>query len=104
MVFLIGSALVTKWHGARQIGNSVPPPLARAVASQVMKALGVRPTRPEQTLALGEESLLSLDLSGAAEHFGVQAPPSRRDKKSGAKKRKQIDIERERLAGQEVHG
>jgi DNA (cytosine-5)-methyltransferase 1 len=94
---------VTKWHGARQIGNSVPPPLARAVASQVMKALGVRPTRPE-TLALGEESLLSLDLSGAAEHFGVQAPPSRRDKKSGAKKRKQIDIERERLAGQEVHG
>jgi DNA (cytosine-5)-methyltransferase 1 len=95
---------VTKWHGARQIGNSVPPPLARAVASQVMKALGVRPTRPEQTLALGEESLLSLDLSGAAEHFGVQAPPSRRDKKSGAKKRKQIDIERERLAGQEVHG
>ena len=39
----------------------------------------------------------------AAKHFGVEPPPSRRDKKSGAKKRKQTDIERERLAGQVVH-
>ena len=32
----------TKWHGFRQIGNSVPPYLARAVASQLMKALGTK--------------------------------------------------------------
>ncbi len=95
---------VTKWHGARQIGNAVPPPLARAIAGEVMKALGIEPTRPKQTLALGNESLLSLDLSGAATHFGVAAPPSRRDKKSGSKKRKQVDIERERLAEHAVHG
>ncbi|MBI1393898.1 MAG: DNA (cytosine-5-)-methyltransferase [Alphaproteobacteria bacterium] len=95
---------VTKWHGARQIGNAVPPPLARAVATEVMKALALEPSRPEQMLALGDEMLLSLDLSGAADHFGVEAPPSRRDQKSGAKKRKQIDIERERLAEQVAHG
>lgn len=95
---------VTKWHGARQIGNAVPPPLARAIAAQVMKALGAAPTRPEVTLKLGDEALLALDLSGAAEHFGVKPPPSRRDKKSGAKKRKQIEIERERLAEQVAHG
>ncbi|GAB4361003.1 MAG: DNA cytosine methyltransferase [Kiloniellaceae bacterium] len=95
---------VTKWHGARQIGNAVPPPLARAIATEVIKALGMEPIRPERTLALGDERLLSLDMSGAAKHFGVEAPPSRRDRKSGAKKRKQIDIERERLAEQVAHG
>jgi len=91
---------VTKWHGARQIGNAVPPPLARAIAGEVMKALGEEPTRTERTMALGDPKLLALDLSGAAAHFGVNPLPSKRDRKSGAKKRKQIDIERERLAGQ----
>ena len=95
---------VTKWHGARQIGNSVPPPLARAIAGEVIKALGLKPTQPCQVLSLGDETLLSLDLSGAAAHFGVKAPPSRRDQKSGAKKRKQIDIERERQAEQIAYG
>jgi len=95
---------VTKWHGARQIGNAVPPPLARAIATQVIKALGAEPNRPSKVFKLGDENLLTLDLSKASIHFGVKAPPSRRDQKSGAKKRKQIDIERERLAGQAAHG
>lgn len=94
----------TKWHGARQIGNAVPPPLARAVAQEVMKALGEEPMRPEYTLALGNPDLLTLDLSGAAAHFGVEAPPSRRDRKSGATKRKQVDIERERREAQIAYG
>ena len=95
---------VTKWHGARQIGNAVPPPLARAIAGRIVDALGVEPSRPEKALALGDPALLSLDLSGAAAHFGVDAPPSRRDRKSGTKKRKQIDIERERLGRQAAYG
>src|SRR5690606_16025822 len=47
----------TKWHGARQIGNAVPPPLARAIATQVMRALGVKPTRPTHPIALGDPRL-----------------------------------------------
>lgn len=95
---------VTKWHGARQIGNAVPPPLGRAVAREIMRALAIEPVRPDRTLALGNEALLSLDLSGAANCFGVEAPPSRRNRKSGAKKRKQIEIERARLAEQVAYG
>jgi len=95
---------VTKWHGARQIGNAVPPPLARAVACKTMEALCIEPVRPERVLGLGDEALLELDLSGAAAHFGIEAPPSRRDRKSGAKKRKQADIESERIAARGLYG
>lgn len=89
----------TKWHGARQIGNAVPPPLARAIASTVMNALGAKPSRPEQVLNLGDSSLLYLELTEAAKHFGVEKPSSKRDRKSGARKRKQAEIEaaREKL-------
>jgi DNA (cytosine-5)-methyltransferase 1 len=89
---------VTKWHGARQIGNSVPPPLARAVAAQMILSLGIEPSRPQASMELGDPALLSFDLSSASAHFDVVVPSGRRDRKSGAKKRKQIDIERERLA------
>ena len=83
----------TKWHGARQIGNAVPPPLARAVAAAVMRALGVEPTRPTEAIALGDERLLTMGNTEAAAHFQVENPIGRRDKKSGAKKRKQEEIE-----------
>lgn len=95
---------VTKWHGARQIGNAVPPPLARAVAGQVIKALGIEPTEPIETVRLDDDGLLRMDLSQAAAYWGVENPIGRRNRKSGAKKRKQADIERERIALQAVHG
>jgi DNA (cytosine-5)-methyltransferase 1 len=95
---------VTKWHGARQIGNAVPPPLARNIAESVLHALSIEPTRPVETISLGDTFLLKLDMSQASRHFDVKAPASRRDRKSGATKRKQVDIERERLAAQAAYG
>ncbi len=62
---------VTKWHGARQIGNSVPPLLARAVASRIVAAMGIDAKKPAETLAHGDEGLLSLNMQQACEHYGV---------------------------------
>lgn len=83
----------TKWHGARQIGNSVPPPLARAVASQVALAMGYWPVRQTKAIDLGDSSWLGNTLTEAAAYFGVASPSGRRDRKSGARKRKQSEIE-----------
>jgi DNA (cytosine-5)-methyltransferase 1 len=84
----------TKWHGARQIGNSVPPPLARAVATQVIRVLDDRKAlRPNEKIALGDTSLLYMGMSEASEHFGIAVPIAQRNRKSGAKKRRQYEIE-----------
>jgi DNA (cytosine-5)-methyltransferase 1 len=83
----------TKWHGARQIGNSVPPPLARAVALQVIRSLGHAPQRPADRIRLGDPKLLRMGMSEAAAHFGVQITIGKRDRKSGSTKRKQHEIE-----------
>lgn len=87
----------TKWHGARQVGNAVPPPLARAVAAELIAVMEETPTRPERTIALGSDALLRMDLSEASSFWGVPNPISKRNQKSGAKKRKQIEIEATRV-------
>lgn len=86
---------VTKWHGARQVGNSVPPPLARAVAAEIISAMGHRPERPEQPVSLGAPALLRMEMSEAAAYYGTPVPIGKRDRRSGAKKRKQDEIEAE---------
>lgn len=82
----------TKWHGARQIGNSVPPPLARAVANQVRKAIGADVKRPQRKVKLGDTALLRMSLAQAASFWGITSPIGQRDRKSGAKKTKQQHI------------
>lgn len=63
----------TKWHGFRQIGNSVPPLLARSVGGQIMKALRKKPEKPTEVLALGDESLIGISMTDAAAMFGVSS-------------------------------
>lgn len=84
---------ITKWHGARQVGNSVPPPLARSVASEIIEALGVTPLQPSQPITLGSPELLSMDMGEAAAFWKVPVTIGRRDRKNGLRKRKQWEIE-----------
>lgn len=72
---------VTKWHGFRQIGNSVPPLLARAVATELCEAIAT-PKQPERPVAQGNPLLLEFNMSQAAAHYGVPSdvvPKRKRD-------------------------
>ncbi|HEY9866036.1 MAG TPA: DNA cytosine methyltransferase, partial [Candidatus Obscuribacterales bacterium] len=61
----------TKWHGFRQVGNSVPPLLAKAVASEIIKFLGIIPSQPTGKKKLGDDALLYLKMSQAAKRYNV---------------------------------
>ena len=60
---------VTKWHGFRQVGNSVPPRLAKVVAAQIITALGVKAIKPSLKLTWGDDSLLKLNWSEAEQYY-----------------------------------
>lgn len=77
---------VTKWHGFQQIGNSVPPLLAEAIAREVIRALGASPQRSQAMPELSDEKLLTLSLVEAAVHYGVD--PQSLPKDSRTRKRK----------------
>jgi DNA (cytosine-5)-methyltransferase 1 len=81
---------VTKWHGARQIGNSVPPPMARAIASAIIEAMDYKPTTSKVQMELGCAEWLSYDMSQASSYFGVSSPISGRTLKGSYRKPKQI--------------
>jgi DNA (cytosine-5)-methyltransferase 1 len=65
----------TKWHGFRQIGNSVPPLLGRSVAAQIIQAMGVSPQRPTVAIPLGAEAELHYTMADAVRHFGLTSSP-----------------------------
>ncbi|MDE5079515.1 MAG: DNA cytosine methyltransferase [Trichodesmium sp. St2_bin6] len=63
---------VTKWHGFRQVGNSVPPLLAKAVAQEIIHALNIQPFKPTKTeYELENFKNLELNMSIAADLYGV---------------------------------
>jgi DNA (cytosine-5)-methyltransferase 1 len=61
----------TKWHGFRQVGNSVPPLLAKAVASEIIKLLGIILSQPTEKKKLGDDALLYFNISQAAKRYNV---------------------------------
>ncbi|PSB65242.1 DNA (cytosine-5-)-methyltransferase, partial [Chroococcidiopsis cubana CCALA 043] len=63
----------TKWHGFRQVGNSVPPLLAQAIAREILRVLGIVPVKPKETQQLGCDRLLQLNMTQAARIYGVAA-------------------------------
>ncbi|MGD1715175.1 DNA cytosine methyltransferase [Dapis sp. BLCC M172] len=63
---------VTKWHGFRQVGNSVPPLLAKAVAEEIIHALNIQPLKPRRKkYKLEKLENLALNMSIAADLYGV---------------------------------
>ncbi len=62
----------TKWHGFRQVGNAVPPLLARVLGSQIITALAVKPLVPAEPLTLGDPQLLKLKQLHASKYWNIQ--------------------------------
>src|SRR5262249_29989462 len=70
----------TNWHGHRQIGNAVPPRLARAAALSILETLQVGPPTPRKVISLGDLALLRMSTRQAMDAVTGKAdemPPSR---------------------------
>ncbi|MGQ9865959.1 MAG: DNA cytosine methyltransferase [Pseudanabaenaceae cyanobacterium] len=65
----------TKWHGFRQIGNSVPPLLAKAIAQEIIRVLPESPLAHPGQLAAGQDGTLHWTMTQAAQFFGVAGHP-----------------------------
>jgi DNA (cytosine-5)-methyltransferase 1 len=59
----------TKWHGFREVGNSLPPPIGRAVGAEIVVALGRQARKPRRAIELGDPALLYLENVPAAAMF-----------------------------------
>lgn len=70
----------TNWHGHRQIGNAVPPRLARAAGQSLREILHVAPRHPHKKTDLGDLSLLRMPAREAMQAVTARAeemPPTR---------------------------
>lgn len=55
-----------KWHGNRQVGNAVPPLLARAIGEHMLGCLGVSPPEDELPVVDRNCDLVEADIENAA--------------------------------------
>ncbi len=63
----------TNWHGHRQVGNSVPPPLAAAAGRSLVSALGINALkRPNASIHLGDPQWLRFDQRQARAELRLQ--------------------------------
>ena len=67
--------------------------LARVIGGAILAAMRHKPRRPVEILALGAKQLLEFTVTQAADYWDVDRPVSRRDQKSGARKRSQAETE-----------
>lgn len=63
---------ITKWHGFREVGNAVPPLLARALGRQIINILEVKPVMPATPLELGNPQLLRFSQLQASKYWKTQ--------------------------------
>lgn len=59
----------SKWHGFRQIGNSLPPLLGRAIGAELINTMQIEVSRPTERQELGDPALLTMATYAAADHF-----------------------------------
>lgn len=74
----------TNWHGHRQVGNAVPPLLARAFARQLAHELLISPSRARKPVPLGEPVWLTMTGREAAHLLNAtpsELPEGRRRKR-----------------------
>ena len=62
----------TKWHGFRQIGNSVPPLLAQAIAQEIIRVLEIVPVKPQQQFSLDRTELLRFKMTQAETYHQLE--------------------------------
>ena len=55
----------TKWHGNQQVGNAVPPLVARAVGFRVLQALGLEVSLSDELGLMRDDTLVADDFDGA---------------------------------------
>ncbi|WP_420892102.1 DNA cytosine methyltransferase [Mycobacteroides chelonae] len=75
----------TNWHGHRQVGNSVPPPLARAAARVLLECLSeYKPLPLRAAVMLGDPALLWMSRTAAKSMVGAVAEemPATRSRRS----------------------
>lgn len=61
---------VTKWNGFREIGNSVPAHLAKAVGAAILRADGLT-SQPGNEILPGDPKLLHFNSTDAHNYFGL---------------------------------